>query len=313
MPALSQTSLLHWVGGLALTIPLLVLVWDQAFGTLPLHLLLSGRWCPLQLWGTWWGSGQENSHTCSSTQRALQIFPCSPYALLGERVGSSSSVLLSHSRMVPYYPTSQMRKLRLHQADDLLKVTPCGALAVPRGSAFLGVDGGWEGDVNFRVQPGWSHSPHNLLIPLHVASLHMGHTSGPPKALGGGGEGDCPVSAGGQHEDRPGRGGPGFLGKGPSSLPGCPPCTQPTSVVHVAVVALRSISRPFRARSLFLGWHWPVPVTLGGHLVAQSGSLGFEPPLPVLRALVQDLVGVGLMDPKGETKWGVSRGLNRTL
>ena len=44
-----------------------------------------------------------------------------------------------------------------------------------------GVDGGWEGDVNFRVQPGWSHSPHNLLIPLHVASLHVGHTSGPPR------------------------------------------------------------------------------------------------------------------------------------
>ena len=78
-------------------------------------------------------------------------------------------------------PTSQMRKLRLHQADDLLKVTLCGALAVPHGSAFLGVDGGWEGDVNFRVQPGWSHRPHNLLIPLHVASLHVGHTSGPPR------------------------------------------------------------------------------------------------------------------------------------
>lgn len=36
-------------------------------------------------------------------------------------------------------------------------------------------------------------------------------------------------------------------------------------------------------------------------------------PLPVLRALIQDLVGVGLMDPKGETTWGVSRGLNTTL
>lgn len=89
--------------GLALIIPLLVLVRDQAFGTLPLCLLLSGRWCPLRLWGGWWGSGQ-NSHTCSSTQRALQIFPCSPYALLGERVGSSSPVISSHSRMVLYYP-----------------------------------------------------------------------------------------------------------------------------------------------------------------------------------------------------------------
>lgn len=36
-------------------------------------------------------------------------------------------------------------------------------------------------------------------------------------------------------------------------------------------------------------------------------------PLSVLRALVQDLLGVGLMDPKGETTQGVSRGLNRTL
>ena len=36
-------------------------------------------------------------------------------------------------------------------------------------------------------------------------------------------------------------------------------------------------------------------------------------PRSVLRALVQDLLGVGLMDPRGETTQGVSRGLNRTL
>lgn len=78
---------------------------------------------------------------------------------------------------------------------------------------LLGVDGGWESDVNFSVQAGWSHSPHNLLIPLHVASLHMERMSGPPRALGRGGEEDSPVSAGGQHEDRPG-GRPGLPGKG---------------------------------------------------------------------------------------------------
>lgn len=35
-------------------------------------------------------------------------------------------------------PTSQVRKLRLHQADDFLKVTACGGLAVPCGSGFWG-------------------------------------------------------------------------------------------------------------------------------------------------------------------------------
>lgn len=40
--------------------------------------------------------------------------------------------------------------------------------------------------------------------------------------------------------------------RGPSSLP-VPTHTQPTSVVHVAVVALRFISEPFRVCLLFLG------------------------------------------------------------
>lgn len=39
---------------------------------------------------------------------------------------------------------------------------------------LLGVDGGWESDVNFSVA-GWSHSPHNLLIAPCGLTAHGTH------------------------------------------------------------------------------------------------------------------------------------------
>lgn len=55
--------------------------------------------------------------------------------------------------------------------------------------------------------PVLSVGPENLLLPLPVSSLHMGLASGPPRALGEGGEEYSPNSAGGQPLH--------FLGKGP--------------------------------------------------------------------------------------------------
>ena len=68
-------------------------------------------------------------------------------------------------------------------------------------------------------------------LPLHVASLHVGRTSGPPRALDRGGRGESPASADGQHEDRPTEG-PGLPGKGAHLSWGMPiHAPMPTSVV----------------------------------------------------------------------------------
>ena len=110
--------------------------------------------------------GQEESckQPCSFTQWAVQIFPRSPCALSRE-VGQHQ--ILSFHLIAEWcciIPTSQMRKLRLQEHNDLPKVTLCWGWAFPYDSAFWG----WMEPGHVMLISGCSlvgsHSANNLLV-----------------------------------------------------------------------------------------------------------------------------------------------------